>query len=75
VLVQLTLPGDHPSLHIPSILPSSNAIAVFLQVTTGEMLPTFYKGSSTLFPTEKAGDSIFLTTSQFTIGTPVVSFF
>jgi len=35
-------------------LPScGNGVAVFLQATKGELLPTFSKGSSILFPTEK----------------------
>ena len=36
------------SLHCHGI-----GITVFLQATTGELLPTFCKGSSTPFPTEK----------------------
>jgi len=32
----------------------TDGIAVFLQATTGELLRIFCKGSSTLFPTEKA---------------------
>jgi len=31
-----------------------NGIAVFLHATTGDLLPTLCKGSSTPFPTEKA---------------------
>ena len=39
----------------PASIPlSSNGIAVFLPATTDELLPNFCKGSSTLFPTEKA---------------------
>jgi len=38
-----------------SIPPFSNGVVVFLQATTGELLPTCYKGSSTQFPTEKTG--------------------
>ena len=56
--VSMTTTTPWPALYYPnplptSILPSSNDVVVFLHVTTGELLPTFCKRLSTLFPTEK----------------------
>ena len=45
---------DPPRSHTPLQQRRGNGIAVFLQATTGELLPTFCEGSSTLFPSEKA---------------------
>lgn len=49
------------ALHNPaSIPPTSNDVMVFLYATIGGLLPTFCKGSSTLFHTKKGGINIIL---------------
>ena len=42
-----------PRIHTSLQQRSGNGVVVFLRATTGELLPTFCKGLSNLFPTEK----------------------
>ena len=65
--ISVTTTTPQPALHHPHIRTSlhqccSNGVTVFIQATTNELLPTFCKGSSTLFPTEKADVSLNLFT-------------
>ena len=47
-----------PHIHTPLQKCCGNSVTAFLHVTTGELLPTFCKWSSTLFSTEKAGNEV-----------------
>ena len=58
VLVGLPLPAFHYPL--PTSMPPSSIAMAFLKATTGELLPSFFKGLSTLFPTNKAEDEVFM---------------
>ena len=49
----LFYPHPHPCIHTSLQQRCGSGVTMFLQATTGELLPTFCKGLSTLFPTEK----------------------